>query len=163
VKTDSLFHRIFRQAPTILFELIGQSAREGYQFQSVEVKQTSFRLDGVFLPPNDALHQPVYFLEVQFQTDPLLYQRLFAELFIYLDQHPAVQDWQAVVIYPKRSIEQDGTHLYRALLSPQVHRIYLDEIAVRSDESIGLGLLQLIVEPEQSAPQLAKVLLNQVQ
>jgi predicted transposase/invertase (TIGR01784 family) len=164
VKTDSLFHRIFRQAPSILFELLDRAVVEGYQFQSIEVKQTAFRLDGVFLPPGNAPDAVVYFVEVQFQTDPTLYQRLFTELFIYLDQHPETVDWQAVVIYARRSFEPEQTHLYRTLLdSPQVRRIYLEELSEMGSSSVGLGLLQLIVEPEKSAATKAKELLAQVQ
>jgi predicted transposase/invertase (TIGR01784 family) len=164
VKTDSLFHRIFRQAPSIFFELIGQAAVEGYQFRSIEVKQTAFRLDGVFLPPANAPDPVVYFVEVQFQKDDTLYQRLFAEVFVYLDQHPDTVDWQAVVIYGRRSFEPEVTHLYRTLLdSPQVHRIYLEERKASASSSVGLGLLQLIVEPEKSAATKAKDLLAQVQ
>ena len=164
MKTDSLFHRIFRKAPSLLFELIEQPIVEGYTFQAVEVKQTAFRLDGVFLPPDAAPQQPVFFLEVQFQRDLFLYRRLFAELFIYLDQHPTVQDWQAVVIYPKRSLEPEDTHPYRFLLAcPQVHRIYLDELTIRAARSASLGLLQLIVESEKTAPQRGRELLAQIQ
>jgi predicted transposase/invertase (TIGR01784 family) len=164
MKTDSLFHRIFRQAPSIFFELIGQTAVEGYRFQSIEVKQTAFRLDGVFSPPANAPDSVFYFIEVQFQKDPTLYQRLFAELFAYLDQHPETRDWQAVVIYARRSFEPEATHLYRTLLnSPQVRRIYLEELSASASNSVGMGLLQLIVEPEKSAAVRAKNLLAQAQ
>ena len=38
-------------------------------------------------------------------------------------------DWQVVIIYPSRSIEQSEIYPYRALLnSNQVHRIYLNEL-----------------------------------
>ncbi len=93
----------------------------------------------MFLPLDDALQQPVFSVEVQFQRDDYLYERLFAELFMSLDQHSDTLGWQAVVIYPRRSVEQEQTHLYQILLdSPQVQRVCLDEIT--SDEgSLGLG------------------------
>jgi predicted transposase/invertase (TIGR01784 family) len=163
VKTDSLFHRIFTQVPAIFFELIGQPEIEGYEFKSIEVKQTAFRIDGVFVPLESTSQQPVYFLEVQFQRDNYLYHRLFAELFMYLEQTPETQDWQVVVIYPRRSLEPEQTYLHRSLLSsPQVQRIYLDEMGTSASGSVGLGLLQLIVEPEQTAPQRGRELLAQV-
>lgn len=101
MKTDSIFYKLFQIAPGIFFELLGQSttAGDGYEFKSVEVKQTSFRIDGVFLPTAEAASQTVYFVEVQFQKDQTLYQRLFGEIFLYLQQH-VTADWQAVVIYP---------------------------------------------------------------
>jgi predicted transposase/invertase (TIGR01784 family) len=163
VKTDSLFHRIFRQAPAIFFELIGQPAIVGYQFQSIEVKQTAFRIDGVLVPPSSAPESGVYFIEIQFQKDNFLYHRLFAELSIYLKQHPETMDWHAVVIFPKRSLEPERTHLHRSLLSgSQVQRVYLEDLGTAARESVGLGLLQLIVEPNTTAAQQARELLVQV-
>jgi predicted transposase YdaD len=48
LKTDSLFYRLFKEFPGIFFELIGASPETAvnYQFTSVEVKQTAFRIDG---------------------------------------------------------------------------------------------------------------------
>jgi predicted transposase/invertase (TIGR01784 family) len=79
VKTDSIFYRLFQEFPSIFFELIGEPAQEAnaYQFSSVEVKQTAFRIDGVFLPTQEG-DNPLYFVEVQFQTDAEIYARLFA-------------------------------------------------------------------------------------
>ena len=63
MKTDSLLYRLFNTAPAILFDLLGQSPQEGYEFRSLEVKQTAHRIDGVFLPPNDRPDLPIYFAE----------------------------------------------------------------------------------------------------
>jgi predicted transposase/invertase (TIGR01784 family) len=148
LKTDSLFFRIFQAQPDILFELLGQSPdlAQGYQFQSVEIKQLAFRLDGVLLPAPDAPDQTVWLVEVQFQHDPTFYHRFFAETYLYLDLHPQTVDWQAVVIFPNRSIEPKNQNLYRANLnSDQVHRIYLEDFSNISTESVGIGLMQLIV------------------
>jgi predicted transposase/invertase (TIGR01784 family) len=93
------------------------------------VKEPKFEIDGVFLPP-DTEPGVVYFCEVQFQRDELLYERLFGESYLYLYRNRMrFTDWQAVVIYPTRSTEQSETHLYRVLVnSTQVHRVYLDEL-----------------------------------
>lgn len=161
MKTDSLFYRIFQTAPEIFFELIGQPTQPGYQFQSVELKQTAFRIDGVFLPPSEAAHSTVYFVEVQFQKDPLLYHRLFAELFLFLAQNPTTVNWQAVAIYPERSLEPEQTQLYQTLLdSSQVQRIYLNEL---SSSSVELGIVELILEPQETAADKAKQLLSMAQ
>ncbi|WP_370566899.1 DUF2887 domain-containing protein [Dolichospermum sp. LEGE 00246] len=68
--------------------MIGNSHQlaELYQFSSVEVKQTALRIDGVFLP-NQNTDNPIYFLEVQFQSDKDLYHRLFSEIFLYIRQN----------------------------------------------------------------------------
>ena len=85
MKTDSLFYLLFQLAPPLFFDLIGAPGQgQGYRFESVEVKEAAFRIDGVFLPPEGATDQPVYFVEVQFQRDRQLYRRLFAEIFLFL-------------------------------------------------------------------------------
>jgi predicted transposase YdaD len=68
VKTDSIWYRLFKTFPGIFFELLGQSptAAENYEFASVEVKQTAFRIDGVFLPKSNPSDQPIYFSKFQF-------------------------------------------------------------------------------------------------
>ena len=50
METDSLFYRLFHTLPQLLFDLIAQPPDHAphYQFSSVELKQTAFRLDGVF-------------------------------------------------------------------------------------------------------------------
>jgi predicted transposase YdaD len=67
LQTDSLFFHIFKTSPGILFELLGQPANlaENYSFDSVEIKQVGFRIDGVLLPKPDVTDQTVIFLEVQ--------------------------------------------------------------------------------------------------
>jgi predicted transposase YdaD len=65
MKTDTIFYALFQSAPGIFFELMGRSPdlAQSYDFRSVEVKQTAFRLDGVMLP--ERLDGTVYFGEVQ--------------------------------------------------------------------------------------------------
>ncbi|MEM9485784.1 MAG: Rpn family recombination-promoting nuclease/putative transposase [Cyanobacteria bacterium P01_F01_bin.116] len=161
MKTDSLFYLLFETAPSILFELIGQPAlAPGYTFESIELKQTAFRIDGVFLPPEGS-EQSVYFVEVQFQKDPMLYRRLFAEVFLFLQKHPDVQYWRAVAIYPRASLEPDDHDAYGCLLeSNQCQRVYLDELD--PSESVTLGLVKLIVEPANKAIALSQNLTQQV-
>lgn len=77
MKTDSLCYRIFLEAPAVLLQLAGLSsevaAQEAsqYEFRSVELKQTAFRIDGVLLPQDDS--RPIWFVKVQFQADQYLY------------------------------------------------------------------------------------------
>jgi predicted transposase YdaD len=51
MKTDSIFYRIFKDFPSIFFELINNPTQSGvgYEFSSIEVKQTAFR--GCFKSP----------------------------------------------------------------------------------------------------------------
>ncbi len=162
LKTDSIFYRIFQSSPGILFELLGQSPdlAQGYQFESVEVKQIAFRLDGVFLPKPNTIDQTVIFLEVQFQNIPTFYHRFIAEIHLFLELHPNTFDWMAVVVFPRRSIEPPESRLFRNLInSDQVHRIYLEDLSAAND-SVGLGLMRLIVMKQKDAIAQARDLLD---
>lgn len=164
MKTDSIFYRLFQSFPWVFFELIGRSNVDAntYQFISVELKQTAFRIDGVFTPIAKSDEQPVYFLEVQFQPDTTFYRRFFSEIFLYLRQNESVNLWRAVVIYPTRRIETTDTIPYQGLLSSsQVQRIYLDELGETSDSAMELAILQLIIQSEEIAIERARELISQ--
>ncbi|NEP07926.1 MAG: DUF2887 domain-containing protein [Okeania sp. SIO2G4] len=62
MKTDSIFYQIFLNFPRIFFELINQpnTNTQTYEFTSREVKQLSFRLDGLFLPTDNNPNKPFY-------------------------------------------------------------------------------------------------------
>jgi predicted transposase/invertase (TIGR01784 family) len=116
MRRDSIFFRLFQQAPTLLFELLDRPPDNAsrYRFDSVAVKETKFEIDGVFLPPEGELPGIVYFCEVQFQRDQQLYERLWSESSRYFYQNrPRFTDWQAVVIYPSRKREQHDLHPHR--------------------------------------------------
>jgi predicted transposase/invertase (TIGR01784 family) len=163
MRRDSIFYSIFQQFPELLFELIGQTevGAIGYSFDSVAIKEPKFEIDGVFLPPDSGDARVVYFCEVQFQKDEQLYERIFGESMLYFYRHRSrFSDWQVVVIYPSRSLEQKETHPYRIFLSSdQVHRIYLDELAPLSELPIGVALIRLTALSDQDAPQAARSLL----
>jgi predicted transposase/invertase (TIGR01784 family) len=131
MKTDTLFYEIFQTQPGLLLELLGRDVAEiaNYDFRSVEVKQTAFRIDGLLIPKRSGTPSPVYFSEVQFQKDPQLYHRFFAEIFTYLKQYPNTPSWHGILIYPRRSLVPPRPYweLYRTLLeSDQVTHIYLE-------------------------------------
>jgi predicted transposase/invertase (TIGR01784 family) len=147
MRRDTIFYQLFRQSPTLLFELIShppQNANE-YIFDSIEVKETAFRIDGVFIPPDAA--GIVYFCEVQFQPDELLYERMLSEISIYTYRHrSSFLDWRAVAIYPSRSLEQSNqTVVAEMLASVRITPIYLDELATGADLPIGLSLMLLTI------------------
>ncbi|MBD6620894.1 DUF2887 domain-containing protein [Komarekiella sp. 'clone 1'] len=50
MKTDAIFYELIRELPQIFFELIGkpETNTEIYKFTAPEIKQQSFRLDGLF-------------------------------------------------------------------------------------------------------------------
>ncbi len=141
-------------------ELIGVDKAEAnnYKFTSREVKQLAFRMDGLFLPKDNNLAQPFYLVEVQFQPTDELYYRIFAELFLYLRQYRPIHPWRVVIIYPTRSIEREEAHQFGDILTlERVERIYLDEL---ESDSLGVGIVKLVVEPEETAVDLAKSLVE---
>jgi len=147
MKTDSIFYNIFQEFPFVFFALLGISddTPNQYQFTSQEIKQLAFRLDGLFLPTITNPQLPFYILEVQFQPDPNLYYRLFAELFIYLRQYQPPHPWQLVVIYPNRQTERENPlHFQPILQLPNITRIYLNELTPPATGSLPIKLLQLI-------------------
>jgi predicted transposase/invertase (TIGR01784 family) len=167
MRRDSIFYKLFAQYPTLLFELLPNSPAnaDAYQFDSVAVKEPRFEIDGVFLPPESENPGVVYFCEVQFQKDEILYERVFAELALYFYRNRArFSDWQAVIIYPSRNLEQDNSYPYRLLLnSEQVHRIYLDELGDIRSLPLWVALMVLTTVDEAQAPDEARYLLNRTE
>lgn len=134
-----------------------------YRFDSVEVKEPTFRIDGVFLPPEDTSPRVIFFAEVQFQKDESLYHRFFCESLLYLYRNQTLyDDWHGVVIFYSRSLEPENSAIHRSLLNgPQVTRIYLDELGDPNQQPIGIQLMQLTIAPEDQAISQAKHLLAQ--
>jgi predicted transposase/invertase (TIGR01784 family) len=119
-------------------------------------------MDGLFLPRTNDPEKPLYIVEVQFQPDEDLYYRLFGELFLYLKQYKPPHPWQVVVIYPTRSVEREQTlHFGGILALNRVRRIYLDELEEDAESSLGVGVVKLVIEPEQTSVELARRLIEQ--
>ena len=150
--------------PELSFELIEQSVpdAERYRFDSVEVKETAFRIDGVFLPPDDAESKVIFFSEVQLQKKENLYKRFFAELFVSLHWAEIdYDDWGGVLIFGSRSVEPSSSVWYRSLLeSPQVFRIYLDEVEHWQNPPLAIEIVLLAMSSETETPDRAGALLD---
>jgi predicted transposase/invertase (TIGR01784 family) len=162
MRRDSIFYQLFQRSPTLLFELLADPPvnAESYRFDSVAVKEAKFEIDGVFLPPETEGAGVVYFCEVQFQKDELLYERVFAESALYFYRNRArFSDWQAVIIYPSRRTEQTDIYPHRSLLnSNQVHRIYLDELGAIRQLPLWVALMVLTTVESEQAPEEARYL-----
>lgn len=167
MRRDSIFYKLFQQSPTLLFELLTNppANAEAYQFDSVAVKEPKFEIDGVFLPPENQTPGVVYFCEVQFQKDEQLYERVFAESSLYFYRNRSrFSDWQAVIIYPSRSLEQSEIYPHRSFLNGgQVHRIYLDELGDIRSLPVWVALMVLTTLEENRATEEARYLLARSQ
>ncbi len=150
MKTDSIFYRLFQEYPAAFFEVLGQPGEtaQNYTFTSVEVKQTAFRLDGVFESQSPAF--PTYFIEVQLQEDRRFFDRALPEIMLYLAQNEGVTDWRLVVWVARPNLLPPLPIKYR-LLSANITIVPLNQIATVSATSIGVNLIDLIVCPVQQA------------
>jgi predicted transposase YdaD len=65
MRRDTIFYQLFLRFPQLLFELVPNKPAdaEQYKFEAIEVKETSFRADGAWMPPTPT--GAVYFAEVQ--------------------------------------------------------------------------------------------------
>lgn len=169
MKTDSLFYRIFVTSPAAFFDLIGSSNPNAadYRFTSEEVKQTSFRIDGIFTPPPNSPHLPLYFIEVMGYRDRKgdLYPGLFSEIFLYLNSYRPPNDWRAVLIFTQRRFDPGLPLHYQDFdTSPRFQRIYLDELPPEAaHQSLELGILYLVGIQPDAAPDQAKQLIARAQ
>jgi predicted transposase/invertase (TIGR01784 family) len=167
MRRDSIFYKLFQQSPSLLFELLANppSNAEEYRFDSVAVKEPKFEIDGVFLPPESEHPGAVYFCEVQFQKDERLYERVFAESYLYFYRNrDRFSNWQIAIIYPSRHLEQTDILPYLSQLnSPQVTRIYLDELGDIRSLPVWVALMVLTTVDEEQATQEARYLLSRSQ
>ncbi|MBI3823841.1 MAG: Rpn family recombination-promoting nuclease/putative transposase [Planctomycetes bacterium] len=162
--TDPLFYRLFETSPETFFLLLGMSAESAkamaarYQYQALEFKETSHRVDGVFLPKEAGL--PVYFLEVQFYNLPSVFADLCVKAYTYLKQHDPGQPYCGVVLFAHRSLEPVGLAPYQPLLDAGLlRRYYLDELPESADAPLGMSILSLLRQSEEQAPATARDLI----
>jgi predicted transposase/invertase (TIGR01784 family) len=163
VKTDTLFYQLFQEFPWIFFQLIQQDQIDlnAYQFIAPEIKQRSFRLDGLFKTTEEEPDLPLYFVEAQFYYETDFYDRLFPSIFLYFGQYkPINTEWFVVVIFDKQSNDVTIPSKYREIAEQRLQRIYLDAMPKGDSTSLGLGILKLVVEPEERAGELARNLIE---
>ncbi len=161
MKTDKIFYTIFLVFPELLFQLIGQPSElaQNYEFKSVEIKELSFTFDGIFIPNDNTPSDIIYFVEVQFQRNKDFYWRFITEIILYLNQYKHERQWQAVVVWAKKSFDHDLPLAYQ-MFKPNLKTIYLDQLP-QTSSSLGLGILQLITIPAARAPQQTQSLITQ--
>lgn len=165
MKTDSIFYQLFQTAPSAFFELIGDSdpRTSTYGFGSQEVKQASFTIDGIFIPPLRMRQAPIYFVEAQaYKEEENFYYRFFGEIHLYLKDYKPDHDWRAVVIFTEKRFDPGiPGHYSEYENNPRVQRIYLNKLPSDvSDHSLGLGILKLIGAPQKQAPERGRALID---
>jgi predicted transposase/invertase (TIGR01784 family) len=164
METDSLFYRLFKEKPKLVFELLGEKPpRTAYTFGSYELKQTSLRADGILEPKSPK--SSIVFVEAQGYRDYRneFYYSLFAKISLYLRDYKPQNDWRAVVVFTKSQYDPEvPIHYQDYVTTGRLQRIYLDELPPEMGNlSLEMGLLQLMGLKDSEAPDRAKVILNQ--
>ena len=133
---------------------------DSYEFVSEEIKQTGFRIDGIFKPIDTDPELPLIFAEVQFQPDPHFYGRFCSEIGLYLYQKKPNRNWLAFVLYPNRATEKPpAIEFAHFLSSPQLKRIYLEDYQHVDDAEF--VILKLIACPTDETIQFVQTLTEQ--
>jgi predicted transposase/invertase (TIGR01784 family) len=150
-------------SPETFFLVLGMSVdsakemAERYQYEALEFKETSHRVDGVFRPKEPGL--PLYFLEVQFYRLPSVFADVLVKAYTYLKQHDPGQAYCGVVLFASRSLEPEHLAPYQPLLDAGlIRRYYLDEMPEIAGAPLGLSILYLIRQTESQAVATARAL-----
>jgi len=162
MQTDTILYELFRLYPNLLLELVGESpAPNSYHFEAPEVKQATFRFDGMLIPTGP--DQPLYFIECQFYKDKYFYFKYFAKIMVYFKQKHYDGDWRAVVLFARPSLDpgvpipyqdfQENGRLYRLYLKPNQDR----------PGSLRLNVLQLLAVPKNQLKRRVQQVVNRVQ
>jgi predicted transposase/invertase (TIGR01784 family) len=161
--TDPIFYRLFETSPETFFLVLAMAADSAkemaarYQYEALEFKETSHRVDRVFRPKEPGL--PLYFLEVQFYRLPSVFADLLAKAYTYLKQHDPGQAYYGVVLFASRALEPEHLAPYQPLLDVGlIRRFYLDEMPELAGAPLGLSILYLIRQTESQAAVTARVL-----
>jgi predicted transposase/invertase (TIGR01784 family) len=84
-----------------------------------------------------------------------------SRISLYFSQYkPVNPEWFAIVIFDRQANDVTIPSRYQEIAERRLQRIYLDEIPEGDRSNVGLGILKLVVEPEESAGELAQNLIE---
>jgi predicted transposase YdaD len=148
--TDALFYWLFQQAPDRILALLPElpAGAAGYTFSAPVLKQREYRLDGLFLPPEDHPELPALILEAQMRADEGFLLRLYAESARWLQQHGRIRHWRVVVFCPRRDLGFGDPEPVEEFLERRVRWIELDPTRQPSDAPLLQRALGLLMTPE---------------
>src|SRR5262249_30065282 len=85
---------------------------------------------------------------------------LLVKAYTYLKQHDSGQAFRGVVLFAKRSMQPKELAPYQSLLDAgQVICFYLDEMPEAANAPLGLSILYLLRQAEETAPKQARDLI----
>lgn len=97
VKTDTFFHTIFKQDPSLILELLDLPMEEQYSFESITVKDTEKRIDGLLRAKHGKA--PNLFVEFQGYQDVTIYWRALREVSTWYEQNGAPRTPAMIVVF----------------------------------------------------------------
>lgn len=157
MKTDPLFYELFQAAPQTFFELLQIQQPCPYRFESITVKASEKRIDGVLEP--EVAGQTIYFLEVQAFPDEVIYWRAMREVATYFEQRPKLKGmpWQAIVLWLNKEDDPgfDTLSLLTRKPKPRLVSVDLLQLLTKLDEhSLVFNVLRpLLVDNESEVRQ----------
>lgn len=97
MKTDELFYELFTIDPHSLFRLVQLDLEGEYTFESLTIKTTEKRLDGLCRRTDGP--GPNGFVEIQGYEDPTFYWRAWRELATYYEQTNDPNPFVLIVVF----------------------------------------------------------------
>lgn len=152
--SDKLFFWMFQNHPDSLLRLLRDLPADatGYRFSAPVLKEREYRLDGLFLPPENRQDLPAVILEAQMATDQGFLRRLYAESSRWLQQHQEIDQWRVVVICPHRGMNFGRPEAVAEFIQERVRWIELLPAAADPTAVPLLRALALLVQPEEQIP-----------
>lgn len=153
MRTDALFYELFQAAPQTFFELLQITPTCPYRFESITIKMSEKRIDGV-LEPSQA-GERIYFAEVQAFPDEVIYWRVLREVATFFEQRPALKDndWQALVLWLNKDDDPGYSTLLNLSRQPLSRLVSVDLLALLPKlqaNALSLNVLRpLLAETEE--------------
>ncbi|MCP4283576.1 MAG: DUF2887 domain-containing protein [Gammaproteobacteria bacterium] len=97
MKTDELFYELFQVDPKSVFRLVQLDVEGEYTFESLTLKTTEKRLDGLCKRIDG--DGPTVFVEIQGYDDPKIYWRALREIGTYYEQHDDPNPFLLIVLF----------------------------------------------------------------
>lgn len=148
--SDKLFYSIFHDQPDLILRWLDDLPVDaaGYRFSAPVLKEREYRLDGLFLPPEERSDCPAIVLEAQMAPDRKFLARLYAESGRFVQQEEWEREWQVVVICPNRKLNFGSSLPVREFLE---HRVRWIELLPSDGQDVTEPLTQvlgLLLQPE---------------
>ena len=127
--TDRLFYQFFKQQPELLVSLARVDVSAAYQLESITLKQTEQRLDGLLTAETDS--GPDIFVEFQGYPDRRIYWRVLLQLSArYLPRNQPERPFRILILFvdeshdpgpcPPAALLEEAGLLHRIQLIPEL-------------------------------------------